>query len=264
MKKKIFVSLTLLSLAFSYQAANAQAIGDTAADFSFKDLEGTTHTLADYKGKVVFLFVFGNGCPYCEDAGPATETQVNKVYKEKGDFQALGLDTWNNSTTATVGGFKAKTNITYPLLLQAKSFEALYKTSYDRVMVIDQEGIIRHKNNALAAEKDLPNAIAVLEQIYLAMDVVDAGVGPKTGMAAAYPNPSSLQLSLNFTLKDNDRVRIRMYNPIGQEVKQIVDNILPAGEHQRELSVHDLSPGIYFIRMETAGRSWTQKIQVSR
>lgn len=264
MKKTIFTFGTFLLLMGLNLSVNGQGVGDKAPDFTYTDLTGTTHSLADYSGKVVFLFVFGHSCPYCEAIGNDTETKVNQVYGKKSDFQALGLDTWSNSSTATVGAFQATTQITYPLLLQAKSFEQLYSSSYDRVIVIDREGVIRHKNNSLATAKDLANAIAVLEGLYLTMDVDDAGGGFSEGLSEVYPNPSSDLVNIRFTTTTHDRVNIRVFNPLGQEVNRIIDHDLPAGEHEQVLIVSDLSPGVYFIRMETAGSTWVRKFQVSR
>ncbi len=264
MKKKLFIIGTLLLVLFSYNSVKAQEIGETAPEFSYTDLEGTTHSLSDYKGKVLFLYVFGHGCPYCLAIGNDTETRVNQVYKQKPDFQAIGLDTWSNSTVATVGAFRMTTGITYPLLLQASSFEQLYSTSYDRIIIVDSEGIIRHKNKSVAAEKDLDNAIAVLEELFLTMDVDPAGQGLSNGLAAIYPNPSNEQVNIRFNLSGHEQVSLRIYNPLGQEVSRIVDHKLPAGEHERTIQVSDFSPGIYFIRMETAGKTWFEKFQVTQ
>ena len=263
MKKKLFLSGTLLSLLFTLYTASAQKVGEKAPDFSYTNLKGDTVKLSHFKGKTVFLFIFGNACPLCLDIGNATETQVNQVYSAKGKFQALGLDTWSNSTTATVGQFKATTKITYPMLLNAGSFEDLYKTSYDRVMVIDSEGILRHKNNSNNTKGDLNNAIAVLEALYLAMDVEDVDGGPKLGLAPVFPNPSDDELTVSFTMANNERVSIRVYNTLGQEVKRILDHVFPSGEHKRAVSVGDLSSGIYIMQMESAGMYWSQKFQVS-
>lgn len=264
MKKKLFIIGTLLLALFSYSIVNAQEIGDTAADFTYKDLEGATHSLSDYKGKVLFLFVFGNRCFNCKAIGNDTETRVNQVYKQKQDFQALGLDTWSLSTVANVGNFQMATGITYPLLLQASNIEQLYSTTYDRIIIVDREGIIRHKNKSVDTEDDLNNAIAVLEQLFLSMDVDPVGDGLNAGLSAVYPNPSNEQVNIRFSTLANARVSIRVYSPLGQELRRIVDNTLPAGEHERNVRVSDLSPGIYFIRMETAGKTWSHKFQVSR
>lgn len=46
------------------QAADAPHPGTAAPDFTLSDLEGNSHTLSSYKGKVVVLEWFNPGCPY--------------------------------------------------------------------------------------------------------------------------------------------------------------------------------------------------------
>ncbi len=72
------------------------------------------------------------------------------------------------------------------------------------------------------------------------------------------------QVNIRFNLSGNDQVSIRIYNPLGQEVYRILNHTLPAGEHERTVQVSEFSPGVYFIRMETAGKTWSRKFQVSR
>jgi len=51
-------------------------LGDTVPDFTLKDLDGKSHTLSSYRGKIVVLEWFSPACPYCVYAyaeGPLRE-----------------------------------------------------------------------------------------------------------------------------------------------------------------------------------------------
>src|SRR5947209_20418269 len=61
--KKIYW-LTALSLAGMTAVAAAQA-GKTAPDFTATDINGKTHKLSDYKGKIVVLEASNLDCPFC-------------------------------------------------------------------------------------------------------------------------------------------------------------------------------------------------------
>ena len=240
-------------------------VGEKAPYFSYLDTEGNAHTLLQYSGKVIFIFVFGNSCGFCEEIGNDTEKKVNQVYGERDDFQALGLDTWDNtSSVATVGAFREITRITYPLLIKAGSFESLYATTYDRVLVIDQEGILRHKNNSSRTSSDLDNAIEVIEGL-LTSTGIDTPTGESgTGLSSVYPNPSTDNARIDFAIEVPGKVDIRIYNQLGREVKRIVDELLPAGKHSRSFPVSDLPAGMHFIRMNAAGDTYTGKFHVIR
>jgi len=61
--KKILFSLTALTLTTVLAMADAE-VGKPAPDFSVKDLNGKTHKLGDYKGKIVVLESYNLDCPY--------------------------------------------------------------------------------------------------------------------------------------------------------------------------------------------------------
>jgi hypothetical protein len=61
MKKKLLLTGIMTALLLSFTASNAQTVGEKAPDFSYTDLGGTTHTLAQYAGRVVFIYTFGSG-----------------------------------------------------------------------------------------------------------------------------------------------------------------------------------------------------------
>lgn len=52
-----------MAVAFAVQVASAVEIGQPAPDFALTDINGVTHKLSDYKGKVVVLEWVNPGCP---------------------------------------------------------------------------------------------------------------------------------------------------------------------------------------------------------
>ena len=60
------LAFTLLTLACAASVAFAAAdIGKPAPDFTAKDINGKTHKLSDYKGKIVVLESYNMDCPFC-------------------------------------------------------------------------------------------------------------------------------------------------------------------------------------------------------
>jgi peroxiredoxin len=68
----------LPSLARNYQAAKRLAPGSVAPNFTFTDLAGKPVSLADFRGKVVYLDVWASWCGPCIEQIPAA-----KILKEK-------------------------------------------------------------------------------------------------------------------------------------------------------------------------------------
>jgi peroxiredoxin len=143
--------ITLLAL-FLWLGCNSsptgKSVGETpntpAPDFTHSSLDGGEITLSDFRGKVVYLFFYGAGCPHCRSNGPVTETSIYQRFETNSNFAAFGLDTWNLSNSDNQS-FRNVTGISYPLLLQARQTLVNYygnSSAYDRSVVINGEGLI--------------------------------------------------------------------------------------------------------------------------
>src|SRR5688500_36831 len=63
MKKSLVLCASLFLVQF-LALADAQ-VGKPAPDFTVKDVDGKTHKLSDYKGKIVVLEAYNLDCPFC-------------------------------------------------------------------------------------------------------------------------------------------------------------------------------------------------------
>ena len=143
------LTLILFFVLAGYSSIYSQNVGEAAPNFTLTTVNGSEFKLSDNKGKVVFLFLFGNSCPHCLSNGNNTETGIYSAYKSNEGFVALGIDTWDGNKSA-VESFVSKTGITYPVALNGSGVQSAYSTTYDRMIVIDREGIIRYKSTANA------------------------------------------------------------------------------------------------------------------
>src|SRR5215213_4637647 len=62
MKGTITALTVLASIGMAFGAAE---VNKPAPDFTATDIEGKTHKLSDYKGKVVILEAYNLDCPFC-------------------------------------------------------------------------------------------------------------------------------------------------------------------------------------------------------
>lgn len=79
------------------------------------------------------------------------------------------------------------------------------------------------------------------------------------------PNPFNPTTEIRFDLSRSSRVELRVHNVLGQEIRTLVDEILPAGSHTvvwngRDNYGNAVSSGIYFYRLGTESFSDTKKM----
>ena len=72
------------------QLAPAPKVGRLAPDFTLTDLEGSSVTLSDFRGQVVFINFWATWCPACRAEMPEIEA-VYQEYKDK-DVVVIGVD----------------------------------------------------------------------------------------------------------------------------------------------------------------------------
>ncbi|MGW2745117.1 TlpA family protein disulfide reductase [Streptomyces sp. NPDC001450] len=85
----------------------------TAPDLSGKTIDGKTLDVADYKGKVVVINVWGSWCGPCREEAKYF-SKVSQAYEGKG-VQFVGINTRDTSTTPAVA-FEKEHGISYPSL----------------------------------------------------------------------------------------------------------------------------------------------------
>lgn len=237
--------------------------GEMAPDFTYKDTGGKDFTLSEHRGKVVFVFLFGNGCPYCIAIGNKTETDIHQAFKSDEDFVAVGLDLWDGtSSPASVSSFRSQTSITYPLLVKAGGVGSSYGITYDRLMVIDKEGILRHKGTTNTSN-DIQNAKKVIQEYLVTSGAADLEAGKESLEPHFYPNPTRGNGSLFFHLNEPGKVCVSVFNNLGQVILSRED-LFGTGTNEFRLEMPGGAKGLYFYRIETEqGRQATGRIVVN-
>jgi tartrate-resistant acid phosphatase type 5 len=75
-----------------------------------------------------------------------------------------------------------------------------------------------------------------------------------------YPNPFNGQTKIFFRTAADGRVRIKLYNVLGEMVATIMDTYVDAGWHETYFTSHGISSGVYFYRMESVNFSQTRRM----
>jgi hypothetical protein len=65
-----------------------------------------------------------------------------------------------------------------------------------------------------------------------------------------YPNPFNPSTTIDYALPSTSHVRMTVYNAMGQEVAELVDDRQAAGRYTVQWNAAGLSSGVYFYRIE--------------
>jgi hypothetical protein len=84
-----------------------------------------------------------------------------------------------------------------------------------------------------------------------------------------YPNPFNPQTVIRFALPETAHITLTVYNGRGEQVRQIADQVYPAGEHQvtwtgKDASEIPVSSGMYLVELNTEHTSQIRKMILVR
>ena len=83
-----------------------------------------------------------------------------------------------------------------------------------------------------------------------------------TSLKRIFPNPSSTAATIEFSVKENTRTSIAVYNTTGQLVKSVFEEQLNAGKYSLNIDVSTIPSGSYMVRFEAGGVIQTRPLQI--
>jgi hypothetical protein len=77
-------------------------------------------------------------------------------------------------------------------------------------------------------------------------------------MLSNYPNPFSNRTQISYSLPEAGNVSIKVFNLLGEEVAELVNEYAEAGNYNVSLNGSSMQPGLYHYRMDINGTSITR------
>ena len=186
-----------------------------APDFSLKDQAGKTHSLGDYRGKVVVLEWFNPDCPFIKRHHAAHDTMKSLAKAHaSADVVFLAVNSTHYMTPEKTAQWHEDWSLAYPVLIDrdGEVGQAYGAKTTPHMFVIDGEGLIVYQG-ALDDDPGGKNTAKARNHVAAALADLKAGrpvAEPKTkpyGCSVKYapkpkPKAEKRREAPNFTLKD--------------------------------------------------------------
>jgi hypothetical protein len=75
-----------------------------------------------------------------------------------------------------------------------------------------------------------------------------------------YPNPFNPSTNIKFNLPSSDFTNLSIYNMVGEKVSELVNEVIPAGEHNLNFNASNLPSGIYIAKLSAGTFNQTIKM----
>ncbi|MGE5429601.1 MAG: T9SS type A sorting domain-containing protein [Syntrophomonadaceae bacterium] len=76
-----------------------------------------------------------------------------------------------------------------------------------------------------------------------------------------YPNPFNPSTAIKYSISAESKVKLSVYNALGEEIKVLVNEILKSGAYEVTFMQDEVPSGVYFYRI-TAGSYIQTKIMI--
>jgi peroxiredoxin len=113
-----------------------------APELTLTDIQGITHSLADYRGQIVLVNLWATWCPPCKEEMPALESFYNQ-HKDQG-FTVVAIN--DGDPTKDVLQFVNDYNLTFPVWLDptyTATEQAFKSLNLPTSFVIDRNGVVQ-------------------------------------------------------------------------------------------------------------------------
>ncbi|MDP6852828.1 MAG: C25 family cysteine peptidase [Candidatus Marinimicrobia bacterium] len=91
---------------------------------------------------------------------------------------------------------------------------------------------------------------------------IDIVIPQETSLHAAYPNPFNPTTTVSFVLSENGVVDLSVYSITGRLVETLASGSMVAGNYEQTWNASLHPSGMYFLRLQTDDKSYSQKLMV--
>jgi len=102
----------------------------------------------------------------------------------------------------------------------------------------------------------------VLKKVLVGVKETPSVIPTVFALSQNYPNPFNPSTRIEFALPKETRVRLEVYNMLGQKVATLVDEVRSAGNYGVTFDAGSLASGLYFYRLSTNEVSFLKKMML--
>lgn len=166
-------------------------------------------------------------------------------YEQAGDY----LESMEASSPSSLTNYDRRDYLHLRLTVQNYhgEYESAWQTLQEYYTYEESRGEDMEEIRALNSVIE-ENLIANLNGIGIDPETIETEK-PEISLTA-YPNPFNPATSINFTLPDQAFVSLKVFDLLGREVAELVNEERKAGTHQVSFNGSNLASGIYLYRLE--------------
>jgi hypothetical protein len=191
-------------------------------------------------------------------SAPAT-INVNSVFTIKSRFQNFGGTSTSNlyAKISLSGGFRSESDSIYVGNVSSGGQDSVqFVITAPAIDTVGAYSIIFVGDNTSYE----PVGGAIVARIMTGVRNAVPTVPKSFNLYQSYPNPSNPSTIISYDLPQKEHVTLVIYDVLGRQVKNLVDNYQEPGKYKVTFNGSNLSSGIYFYRLQAGTFTETKKL----
>ena len=228
----------------------------STAKLRYKKGEDAGLTWGWYKGKIVYYFNFSEKELMADQNNMVPESPIYVSFNKNPDQEGGGP----SSGFMTDGTGRAH-NVTATVPMD-EGYSPMWSVNVYDNADFDKVHDLMSAQAANILATDIANVNCPVVSVESVTSVEDNNSILPTAYSLKqnYPNPFNPSTQIKFSVINDEHVSLKIYNSIGQEVAQLVNRVLPAGNYTVRWDAANFSSGVYFYTIHTDKFTSTKKM----
>jgi len=94
------------------------------------------------------------------------------------------------------------------------------------------------------------------------VEQIGSGVPSAYELGQNYPNPFNPSTMINFSIPESGLVTLKVFNVLGQEIAELVNDVKSAGNYEVSFDASNLTTGMYVYKIQSGNYSATKKMML--
>jgi hypothetical protein len=188
--------------------------------------------------------------------------------------EGIDKESYSLPPVAPIGAFDVRLNGGYKLVESEEVTINIQSSKYPVRVKIDGNGklsstegfIVKELSGGIEISSDMikENQELVINDSRVNMITIKKGqiVPAEYILEQNYPNPFNPTTTIKFGLPEATRVKVRIYNMLGELIMDLVDKEMDAGYHKVDFNASGIASGVYLYRIETTKFSSVKKMMI--
>lgn len=173
---------------------------------------------------------------------------------------------WMTASEINNSGFEIERSKVYPSADGQNSNEV----NWEKIGFVEGKGTVAGISNYSFVDKNLNTGVYSyrLKQIdfdgtfkyHNLSESIKIGAPDRFELTQNYPNPFNPSTRIEYSIPQTGLVTIKVYNVIGQQVAELVNEVKQAGTHRIEFDAYGLPSGVYMYKLSSGNFVSTKKM----